>query len=213
MRATHCLLELTLTSLLLICSQTQLLHHLCVQSQLGTEDGGANGKVIFLDTEGGFRPERVAQMAQERFQLEKDEVMENVLHARITTHEILVDSMNHVAAILSDPEKGPFRMLIIDSLMHNFRTEFSGRGGARAAHSCSRCSSRSLVHHRSLSSATELAERQQVLAKLLKRMSVLAQTYKIAVVYSNQVMADPSAKEEDVATATFTVVHNNLGQV
>jgi meiotic recombination protein DMC1 len=109
--------------------QTQLLHHLCVQCQLGGEDGGANGKVIFLDTEGAFRPERVAQIALERHGLEKSEVMENILHAHIGSHEILMSSMTEVAAMLSDPEKGPFKMLIVDSLMHNFRTEFSGRGG------------------------------------------------------------------------------------
>jgi meiotic recombination protein DMC1 len=33
-----------------------------------------------------------------------------------------------VAALLSDVDQGPFRLLIIDSIIALFRVEFSGRG-------------------------------------------------------------------------------------
>ncbi len=36
--------------------KTQLAHTLCVTTQLPKEKGGGNGKVIYIDTEGTFRP-------------------------------------------------------------------------------------------------------------------------------------------------------------
>ena len=36
--------------------KTQLAHTLCVTSQLAFDMGGGQGKVIYLDTEGNFRP-------------------------------------------------------------------------------------------------------------------------------------------------------------
>ena len=51
----------------------------------------------------------------------------------------------------------------MDSLTHNFRTEYSGRG--------------------------ELAIRQQTLAKLLRRLQKIADEFGVAVVITNQVVA------------------------
>lgn len=39
---------------------------MCVIAQLPKEMGGAEGKVVYLDTEGTFRPERIHEIA-ERF--------------------------------------------------------------------------------------------------------------------------------------------------
>ena len=40
-----------------------------------------SGKVLYIDTEGTFRPERIAPIA-ERFGLDGEEALENILHAR-----------------------------------------------------------------------------------------------------------------------------------
>jgi len=49
--------------------KTQLAHTICVTSQLSFANKGGQGKVIYLDTEGNFRPERVEAIA-ERFGLD-----------------------------------------------------------------------------------------------------------------------------------------------
>ena len=49
--------------------KTQLAHTLCVTTQLPKEKGGGNGKVIYIDTEGTFRPERICKIA-ERYQMD-----------------------------------------------------------------------------------------------------------------------------------------------
>lgn len=44
--------------------KTQLSHTLAVTSQLPLEQGGGSGKVIWVDTEGTFRPERIREIAE-----------------------------------------------------------------------------------------------------------------------------------------------------
>lgn len=58
-----------------------------------------------------------------------------------------------------------FSLLIIDSIMHPFRVDFSGRG--------------------------ELADRQQQMGRMLSRIQKLSEQFNIAVYITNQVMADP----------------------
>ncbi len=65
-------------------------------------------------------------------------------------------------------ETGPFALIVVDSIMALFRVDFSGRG--------------------------ELSERQQVLGQTLKRLLKLAETYNVAILITNQVMADPSGQ-------------------
>ena len=70
--------------------KTQLCHTLCVTSQLGYDLCGGQGKVLYIDTEGNFRPERIKSIAT-RFSLEPEGVLENIIVARCMTHEQQVD--------------------------------------------------------------------------------------------------------------------------
>ena len=49
--------------------KSQLCHTLCVACQLPKNKGGAEGKAMYIDTEGTFRPERIVSIA-ERFGLD-----------------------------------------------------------------------------------------------------------------------------------------------
>ena len=49
--------------------------------QLSKSQGGGNGRCIYIDTEGTFRPEKIGPIA-ERFQLNIKEVKENVFYAK-----------------------------------------------------------------------------------------------------------------------------------
>eukprot|EP01130_Rhizamoeba_saxonica_P012705 TRINITY_DN5390_c0_g1_i4.p1 TRINITY_DN5390_c0_g1~~TRINITY_DN5390_c0_g1_i4.p1 ORF type:complete len:233 (+),score=45.85 TRINITY_DN5390_c0_g1_i4:102-701(+) len=66
--------------------KTQISHTLCVTAQLPHDLGGGNGRVIYIDTEGTFRPERVVPIA-ERFGLDPVAVLDNITYARAFTHE------------------------------------------------------------------------------------------------------------------------------
>lgn len=123
--------------------KTQIAHTLCVTAQLPGAKGYSGGKVIFIDTENTFRPDRLRSIA-DRFGLDQEGVLDNVLYARAYTSEHQYEILDFVAAKLHE-EMGIFKLLIIDSIMALFRVDFSGRG--------------------------ELADRQQKLAQLLSRYS------------------------------------------
>lgn len=149
--------------------KTQIAHTLCVTSQLPTRMGGGNGKAIYIDTEGTFRPERISPIA-ERFGLDPSAVLENILVARAFTHEHQMHLLSMVGAKMAEE---PFSLLVVDSVTALFRVDFSGRG--------------------------ELAERQQKLAKMLSQLMKLAEEYNIAVYITNQVVADPGGASMFVA--------------
>ena len=63
--------------------------------------GGANGKCVFMDTEGTFRPSRIKQIA-EKLELNPDKVLKNIFVARAfnSDHQILL--LDKVAEMIKD---------------------------------------------------------------------------------------------------------------
>jgi meiotic recombination protein DMC1 len=53
------------------CGKTQIAHTLCVTAQLPRKQGGGAGKVLFIDTENTFRPERIKSISN-RFDLDAE---------------------------------------------------------------------------------------------------------------------------------------------
>jgi len=152
--------------------KTQLGLTLAVNVQLPIEQGGLNGKSVFIDTEGTFRPERIRQIA-EGIGANPDKVLKNILVARAfnSDHQILlIDKINEM---IKDGE--PIKVVIIDSLTAHFRAEFAGRG--------------------------QLADRQQKLNKYLHNLIKLAEQHNLAVYVTNQVMANPAMMFGDPTTA------------
>lgn len=127
------------------CGKTQLSHTMSVIAQLPKEMGGGEGKVAYVDTEGTFRPERIAQIA-ERFGVDPDSAQENIAYARALNSEHQLELLNTLS---KEFVGGDYRLLIIDSIMNCFRVDFCGRG--------------------------ELAERQQKLNQFLIRLSHIAE--------------------------------------
>jgi DNA repair protein RadA len=105
--------------------KTQLGLSLAVNCQLPRESGGANGKAVFIDTEGTFRPERIKQIAS-ALGANPEKVLKNILVARAfnSDHQILL--LDRVTEMIKEGE--PIKLVIIDSLTAHFRAEFSGRG-------------------------------------------------------------------------------------
>lgn len=144
--------------------KTQLATTLCVAVQLPEEQGGCGGKAAFIDTEGTFRPERLRDIAV-RFNLDPEEVSENVIYARAYNSEHQNELLSSLSAKFSE-EPNSFRLLVVDCVISLFRVDFSGRG--------------------------ELGERQQKLNQFLSRLMNIAEEYNVAVFITNQMMSDPS---------------------
>ncbi len=143
--------------------KTQLAHQLSVNVQLPPERGGLEGRVIYIDTEGTFRPERLVDMAT-ALGLDPKEILKNVIYARAynSDHQILLaDQAAEMAR-----EKN-IKLIVVDSLTSHFRAEYTGRG--------------------------MLAPRQQKLNKHLHNLQRTAEINNLAVFLTNQVMAKPDA--------------------
>ena len=124
---------------------------MCVIAQLSPDLGGAEGKSCYIDTEGTFRPERITAIAENR-NLDADATLENILIARALNSEHQLELLNTCAKAFAG---GEFRLLVIDSIMNCFRTDYSGRG--------------------------ELSERQQKLNQFLMRLAHMAEEFNICV--------------------------------
>ena len=96
----------------------------------------------------------------ERFGLDGEEVLDNVAYARAYNADHQLDLLVQAAAMMAESR---FALLIVDSLTALYRTDFAGRG--------------------------ELSARQTHLARFLRTLMRLADEFGVAVVVTNQVVA------------------------
>ena len=146
-----------------ILHNTALAHQLAVNAQLPLDEEGKGGVVVWIDTEGTLRPERIQEIA-EAAGLDYKHVLRNIRAVRAfnSDHQMLLAEK---VEDLIKKEDLPIKLVIVDSLMSHFRSEFVGRG--------------------------TLADRQQKLNKHMHVLLKLAQNHNIAVYVTNQVMSKP----------------------
>lgn len=78
--------------------KTQLCHTLCVTCQMPCDNGGGEGKALYIDTEGSFRPQRLQAIA-ERFGLDPAVALENVAYARAQNSEHQMELLKMAAGM------------------------------------------------------------------------------------------------------------------
>jgi len=139
--------------------KSQICHTLAVTCQLPFDMGGGEGKCLYIDTEGTFRPVRLLSVAN-RYGLQGEEVLDNVAYARAYNSDHQLQLLNQAAQMMTETR---FSLLIVDSATSLYRTDFMGRG--------------------------ELSSRQTHLAKFMRTLQRLADEFGIAVVITNQVVA------------------------
>ncbi|MBS3149256.1 DNA repair and recombination protein RadA [Candidatus Woesearchaeota archaeon] len=142
--------------------KTSLAHQLAVNVQLPKEQGGADGAVVWIDSEGTLRPEFIKKLAIPKG-LDPELALKNFRGVRAfnSDHQmLLVDKIEELI------KQGlNVKLVIVDSLTSHFRSEYVGRG--------------------------TLAERQQKINKHIHALLKLGNTYNIAIYITNQVMARP----------------------
>jgi len=139
--------------------KTQLCHTLCVTCQLGLDQGGGEGKALYIDTEGTFRPQRLMSIAK-KYGLNPDDVLDNVAYARAYNSDHQNKLLVQASAMLAEHR---YALLIVDSATALYRTDYSGRG--------------------------ELSARQMHLARFMRSLLRIADEFGVAVVITNQVVA------------------------
>ncbi|TNN38330.1 DNA repair protein RAD51 A [Liparis tanakae] len=149
--------------------KTQLCHTLAVTCQLPIDQGGGEGKAMYIDTEGTFRPERLLAVAERRvgtfcffdlYGLTGSDVLDNVAYARAFNTDHQTQLLYQASAMMAESR---YALLIVDSATALYRTDYSGRA--------------------------ELSARQGHLGRFLRMLLRLADEFGVAVVISNQVVA------------------------
>ena len=122
------------------------------------------GRVAWIDTEGAFSAQRLSEIAASKGFEDPSECLENVAVFKAPTHELQMQAPSCVGALI-DGSDAPYKLIVVDSIIATFRAEFNGRG--------------------------ELSGRQQLLGQHLDEWKKIANNLNIAVVYTNQICADP----------------------
>lgn len=141
--------------------KTQLAHTLSVNVQKPVEEGGLNGKALFIDTENTFMPDRIEQIA-EAAGMDPEQALDNIYVARSNDSDEQMELVDDASKLCAQDN---IKLIVVDGLMSHFRAEYHGRG--------------------------ELGDRQDKLGTHLRNLQELAKTYDLAVYYTNQVLSDP----------------------
>lgn len=102
--------------------KTILSHHLAVRCQLPYDQGGLEGRVLWLDTESSFKTKHIRANAV-RWGIDPVLALGNINVAPIAISSQIEEYAAQIQLMLAE---GEYKMLVIDSLTGLFRAEYSG---------------------------------------------------------------------------------------
>jgi DNA repair protein RadA len=141
--------------------KSQICHTLCITAGQPIESGGLNSSVIYIDTEGTFRPERLEEISRARG-VDPVHALKNVAVCKVYNSAHLELIIKNLGKYVDDYKS---KLVIIDSIISLHRAEFSGRG--------------------------TLADRQQRLNGIMHKLLRISEIYNVAVIVTNQVQSAP----------------------
>jgi DNA repair protein RadA len=150
--------------------KSQIAFQLAINVQRPKEKGGLEGECLFIDTENTFSPERVEQVAK-GLNLDSVEALKKIHVARAFNADYQMALLKKAPELI---EQHNIKLIIIDSLTSQFRSNFIGRA--------------------------TLSDRQQKLGKHVADLHKLAEAYNLAVYVTNQVMENPGIMFGDPTT-------------
>ena len=141
--------------------KTQFCYHMAVQTMLPEDKGGLNGNVLWLDTEGTFKSERIEEIATARG-IDPKEALEQIFRDHLYSSELLQVALEEAIKFIDSHN---IKLLVVDSGTGLFRDDYDGRG--------------------------ELSERQKYLKKFMSTLNRTVMKKNIACIFTNQVSHDP----------------------
>lgn len=139
--------------------KTQWCSQLAVMVQLPREQGGLEGRVLWLDTESSFKPWIIRANAI-RHGIDPDIALANIGRAEVVLSGQITEIFESIPQLCAEQD---YKLVVIDSFTGLFRAEYTGLESMRI--------------------------RQQDMNALLNQMRRVATATEAIFVYSNQVMA------------------------
>jgi len=134
---------------------------MCITAGQPIESGGLNSGVIYIDTEGTFRPERLEQISSTR-SIDPVRALQNVAVCKVYNSAHLELIVKNLGKYIDDYKA---KLVVVDSIISLHRAEFSGRG--------------------------TLADRQQRLNSIMHKLLRISEIYNVAIIVTNQVQSAP----------------------
>jgi len=141
--------------------KTQLMHMLAITAQRPAEQGGLDGRVAWIDTEGTFRPERILEICRLR-ELDGGATLRGIYHGLARSTD---EQKKLIKQLYSLCPENNIKLIIVDSMIGHLRGEYLGRG--------------------------TLSARQNELGGMLQTLMKVAMSTKTTVIYTNQIISDP----------------------
>src|SRR5437870_3124265 len=104
--------------------KTQICHTLCVMVQLDKDQGGLDGKAIYIDTESTFTQERIGPIAEARG-IDRNKAVNNIMIASPTSSSEQELYLERVGSII-DQHKN-IKLLVVDCVTSLYRADYIGR--------------------------------------------------------------------------------------
>jgi DNA repair protein RadA len=134
---------------------------MCITAGQPVESGGLNSGIIYIDTEGTFRPERLEQISSSR-NIDPVRALQNVAVCKVYNSAHLELIVKNLGKYIDDYKA---KLVVVDSIISLHRAEFSGRG--------------------------TLADRQQRLNSIMHKLLRISEIYNVAIIVTNQVQSAP----------------------
>jgi DNA repair protein RadA len=141
--------------------KSQICHTMCITAGQPVESGGLNSGIIYIDTEGTFRPERLEQISSSR-NIDPVRALQNVAVCKVYNSAHLELIVKNLGKYIDDYKA---KLVVVDSIISLHRAEFSGRG--------------------------TLADRQQRLNSIMHKLLRISEIYNVAIIVTNQVQSAP----------------------
>jgi len=139
--------------------KTQLCFHLSINVQKPYKEGGLDGSVYYVDTEGTFSSTRIAQIADSNG-LDPKKFLKNIAVTRTYNSDHLMFIIMNAEKLIKERN---VKLFIIDSIASHFRAEYIGE--------------------------EKLVSRQQAVMRLAETLKHLIEKFELAIVVTNQVIA------------------------
>jgi len=143
--------------------KTALAHQLAINAMDLDEEGKPHAYSVWIDSENTFRPERIKQIAESNG-LDPITILKNIKVVRAYNSDHQMMCAEKVEDLITK-DGLKINLVIVDSLMAHFRSEFIGRG--------------------------TLSDRQQKLNKHMHVLMKLSDVQNLCVYVTNQVMSKP----------------------
>ncbi|MDR4491340.1 MAG: DNA repair and recombination protein RadA [Candidatus Nitrosocosmicus sp.] len=159
--------------------KTQLCLSVGIQAAIPKEQGGLDSNVIYIDTEGAYRPNRVKQICLARG-YDPNDVLKKFTILTANYKANLLYIINELPKLVEEKKA---KLIILDSIIALFRAEYGGRG--------------------------ELATRMQTIGSIMHKLSRITDIHDVAVLITNQMQdnVDGFSKIKKVPCGGNTLGH------